>query len=157
MNIVDFSDFPAEEFAKIKNEIMGDEILDDGSKRLFDFQKIIPIPNHPEYGSDNTYHVMNWYNWNIRHWGTKWNSYDLSDWKKQRISFSTAWAMPDPVFSVLSFKYPHCKIEVSYADEDIGCNCGIAIYKAGLRVNHFNWDNHSHIAKKFARMVWRGR
>jgi hypothetical protein len=48
-NIVDFSDFSTNQFKKIQDEICGDEILDDGEKRLFDFLKIIPAPDHPIY------------------------------------------------------------------------------------------------------------
>ena len=155
-NIVDFSDFSTNQFKKIQDEICGDEILDDGEKRLFDFLKIIPAPDHLIYPLEDyasTKHPLNWYNWNREHWGTKWNSYDLSDWKKQRISFYTAWNMPDPIFKALSLKYPKSKIEVSFADEDIGRNCGMAIYRAGVRINYFEWDNHSYMACKFARMV----
>jgi hypothetical protein len=151
-NIVDFSGFSKEKFAEIQAGILG-ELLEDGTRRLFDFSLIIPPPEHPEYNSNNNKHPMNWYVWNIENWGTKWNSYDLSTWKKQRISFCTAWSMPEPVFKALSLKYPEAKIEVSFADEDIGCNCGVAVYKAGVRADYFQWDNRSHIACKFARMV----
>lgn len=153
-NIVDFSGFSKENFAEIQAGILG-ELLEDGTKRLFDFSLIIPPPEHPEYNSNNYKHPMNWYNWNRTHWGTKWNAYNLSNWKKQRISFRTAWVMPDPVFKALSLKYPEAKIEVSFADEDIGRNCGIAIYKAGIRTDYFEWDNYSYIACKFAQMVRR--
>ena len=64
-NIVDFSDFSAEEFKKIQDVVLGD----DEYKRLFDFLKIKPAPDHPVYhleDEQSTEHPMNWFNWNRR-------------------------------------------------------------------------------------------
>lgn len=40
------------------------------------------------------------------------------------IRFDTAWSMPMPVFALLSTKCPDSIVNVKYADEDIGSNCG---------------------------------
>jgi hypothetical protein len=152
-NIVDFSDFSAEEFKKIQEAVLGD----DEYKRLFDFLKIKPAPDHPVYhleDEQSTKHPMNWFNWNRSRWGTKWNSYDIGDWHGKKIYFHTAWSMPDPIFKALSFKFPDAKIKVSYANEDIGRGCGVAIYQAGLLAEKFEWNDHTLIACEYARLVF---
>lgn len=40
------------------------------------------------------------------------------------IRFDTAWSTPIPVLLSLSKKYPDAVVELKYADEDIGSNCG---------------------------------
>jgi hypothetical protein len=69
-----------------------------------------------------------WYNWNTNNWGTKWNGYDVS-WEDREdgrtlLRFDTAWAHPEPVIHALAAKFPNEILEVRYADEDLGSNCG---------------------------------
>ncbi|VVE59687.1 hypothetical protein PSP20601_05607 [Pandoraea sputorum] len=59
-------------------------------------------------------------------WGTKWNAVESSvDLAAGTASFQTAWTCPTPVFFALSKKFPTDKIDVQYADEDVGRNCGM--------------------------------
>jgi hypothetical protein len=54
--------------------------------------------------------VEGWYDWSIKNWGTKWNSYDnrfgIKDTEPQMgdeiLYFQTAWSPPDPVMRELS-------------------------------------------------------
>jgi len=67
-----------------------------------------------------------------KHWGTKWNAYDQTvDAAAGTAQFDTAWSCPTPVFEALSKKFPDERIEVQFADEDIGSNCGSFTLKNG--------------------------
>lgn len=80
------------------------------------------------------YGVRDWYDWNILNWGTKWDCYEVSVLAAETsitLEFWTAWSTPVPVFRKLSEQYPTLSIEVKYADEDLGCNCGIYTFENG--------------------------
>lgn len=65
-------------------------------------------------------------------WGTKWNACEsVADPEAGTASFETAWSCPRPVLEALSKKFPDDAIEVLFADEDIGSNCGSFTLKAG--------------------------
>lgn len=77
-------------------------------------------------------------------WGTKWNACDPSATTDEgKASFDTAWSCPDGVLIELSKRFPEDTIEVVFADEDIGSNCGRFILKAG------------HMADKDIAPAWR--
>lgn len=40
------------------------------------------------------------------------------------IQFQTAWSMPEAIMAKLSEMYPDVSFQITYADEDIGSNCG---------------------------------
>lgn len=68
-------------------------------------------------------------------WGTKWNACDPSaDVEAGTAHFDTAWSCPVPVFEALSKKFPDDSIEITFADEDIGSNCGTFTLKGGVEV-----------------------
>lgn len=65
-------------------------------------------------------------------WGTKWNACEpKAEPDEGRCSFDTAWSCPEPVLVELSKRFPDDSITVTYADEDIGSNCGTFALKAG--------------------------
>lgn len=67
-----------------------------------------------------------------KEWGTKWNACDSNvDPENGEAKFDTAWSCPEPIFVSLSKKFPEENIEVIFADEDIGSNCGKFILKNG--------------------------
>lgn len=58
-------------------------------------------------------------------WGTKWNACEPShDVVAGTAQFDTAWSCPEPLLMALSKRFPKQEIIVTYADEDIGSNCG---------------------------------
>jgi hypothetical protein len=83
----------------------------------------------------------NWYNWNVRNWGTKWdvarpdNTGDsdtsLQDEEDNRLyyRFDTAWGQPYQVLLELSRQYPNVVINNDYEEE--GGWGGEEVYKAG--------------------------
>lgn len=73
---------------------------------------------------------LTWYDWGCAHWGTKWNAYHSKD-IAGGIQFDTAWSAPHPVLAAIAAKHPDERIEHSWADEDIGNNCGHTVYRLG--------------------------
>lgn len=65
-------------------------------------------------------------------WGTKWNACDSDVKLDEGIArFDTAWSCPKGVLIEVSKRFPDDVIEVLFADEDIGSNCGSFKLKAG--------------------------
>lgn len=90
-------------------------------------QFVMMVRNKRKHGF---YHMMDYAR---KAWGTKWNAYD-QDYcinTPTKVTFQTAWSHPAPVFVALSKKFPDAEIKVSFADEDLGCNCGNYIIKNG--------------------------
>lgn len=115
----------------------------DAEEREFDFNKLIPMPEHifrgnlgleerEKYGADN------WYDWSIQNWGTKWNAYDVS-WSMYSVCFDTAWSSVPKIIKKLSEKFPDVKIDYRWADEDIGYNVGAILGIIGGDMKHADW------------------
>lgn len=99
------------------------------------------INNILEYGHDT------WYDWSCDNWGTKWNACHTYYVDEFNIEFDTAWSTPIPIFKEISKKY-NTRVEVEYADEDIGNNCGVMIFEDGELVSR-DYGN-----REFANSVW---
>ena len=76
---------------------------------------------------------LNWYDWNRKHWGTKWNAYE-SKLDGDVLRFETAWSAPHPVLEALSSATPKALIPHARADEDTGNNVGRTEYRGGRRI-----------------------
>jgi len=72
----------------------------------------------------------NWYDWNVRNWGTKWdvgvgddNEYpDTTMERHDKVSaviynFNTAWSPPTPAILALSSQYPELVFHLYYQEE----------------------------------------
>lgn len=94
------------------------------------------------------YGERDWYDWSIENWGTKWNAGDTVVYS-DIIEFQTAWSTPIPVFVELSKRLKNVEINVDYADEDIGSNCGSLLIING-NVHQFEPDN----PREFACNMW---
>jgi hypothetical protein len=69
-------------------------------------------------------------------WGTKWNaSKSFVSLRGGMAFFFTAWECPHVVLEALSKKFPKDRIDVFFADEDYGYNCGRFTLKAGRYVD----------------------
>lgn len=137
---------------------------------IIDFDKIIPEPRTIEecpaeciatkeshISEDEERPWFNWYQWHIANWGTKWNAYSgYTKIGKTQIAFvfNTAWAPPMPVFERL--RLLGYDIDIKYADEDYGNNCGALTYS----VKDKCWDEYTEDSyrmknpDKFARNLW---
>ena len=94
------------------------------------------------------YGERDWYDRSIENWGTKWNAGDTVVYSDV-IEFQTAWSTPIPVFVELSKRLKNVEINVDYADEDIGSNCGSLLIING-NVHQFEPDN----PREFACNMW---
>ncbi len=92
----------------------------------FDFHRIVPQPPYvlsllqkpiPD-GVEAPDSFSVWYNWRMRHWGTKWAPYHFDECRPGLYVFSTGWDPPVPVIRELSRLFPGLKIGISYQDED---------------------------------------
>jgi hypothetical protein len=84
-------------------------------------------------------------------WGTKWNACEPhADPDAGTCQFDTAWSCPVGVLAKVSERFPNNSITVTYADEDIGSNCGTFTLKAGKMVEQNiapNWQDLDDAAK----------
>lgn len=131
-------------------------VKDEGITNVSDLKKRLVKNLSPEnlkegkMALDNIekYGHKDWYSWSIANWGTKWNAYSQFQIEENMISFETAWSTPFPVIETLSKMYPDLTIEVAYADEDIGSNCGIYTLVGGNLVDEYTPEGWE--ATKFA-------
>lgn len=64
---------------------------------------------------------LNWYDWSVANWGTKWDAYELKVLKdtpdQLKFRFQTAWAPPIPVLNKLMEMYPDLNFKCRGRDE----------------------------------------
>jgi len=106
------------------------------------------------------YGAPTWYEWSIQHWGTKWNSYGYGEGEFETaesdhsiLCFQTAWSPPHPILERLSMMFHDVALERSWADEDIGANCGRFSYSGGERTEEY-LPEHDVEALEFAAEIW---
>jgi hypothetical protein len=65
----------------------------------------------------------NWYNWNNREWGTKWDACEVEVAEEAdtfiHFTFNTAWSPPTPVFEAIAEQHPEIQME-AYCIEEQG-------------------------------------
>ena len=71
----------------------------------------------------------NWYDWNVRNWGTKWDVavHDGDEYPETELveedetslvySFNTAWSPPLPAIEALSAQYPDVEFDLQFEEE----------------------------------------
>lgn len=111
------------------------EVLNPDEATLFDFNKVIPMP---DYEKDN------WYSWRTTNWGTKWNANDVcmyGDWENGGITiqFETAWSPPEPVFAKLAEQNPSLTLVLKTYEE--GMSFYATIKYKGKRVKVIEQGN----------------
>jgi len=104
-----------------------------------------------DFTSDKPYSGEDWYSWNNRNWGTKWDvaisdgeeypETELSDEGETFLSyrFNTAWGIPNEALITLSSQYPDLSFTLEF-EEETGWG-GEYEYKAGecLGGPEYNW------------------
>ena len=102
------------------------------SNPVFSFWNIIRPIDLVEYAKQPAHDLTNgndWYSWNIRNWGTKWdvavldnssyNDTEIEEIREDVISyrFNTAWSPPIQAIEKLSIQYPKLELTLSYEEE----------------------------------------
>lgn len=116
------------------------------------------------YNNKVKYGYADWYNWRQDKWGTKANYggdflddiviVDAEDHTNFQYTFDTAWDSPVPIFRALSEKFPDIKIEVNYADENMGYDCGTYEVRKGIMVSDTVFEDGTWEAISHSLMVW---
>jgi Ferredoxin-like domain in Api92-like protein len=88
------------------------------------------LAKHPEYAVEGEKQLRaiaetgfpDWYEWSIRHWGTKWNAYHFRIITERPLEFvfDTAWDFPEPVFKAIAEAFPNLTFRCSCFDEGWG-------------------------------------
>lgn len=66
---------------------------------------------------------INWYNWNIDHWGTKWDACDQNKYFDEKVpdevhyNFNTAWSPAEPIFEAMVKEFPDLDFEIYWEEE----------------------------------------
>lgn len=126
--------------AKLLNKYHEDELLELGNKQ---------VSNLKEYGA------INWYEWSINNWGTKWNASNfevLDDYTA--ICFETAWNPAIPVVLEISRQNPNIKFAYLYSDEAIGSHVGYMLMHSGKVDFKGEFDDFTFDAYKLAFDLW---
>lgn len=120
------------EFQGKKNDIETVLELIAGEDEYIDFDKIVPSPDYIYQGDlgpeeRKLYGENNWYDWNRRYWGTKWNAFSSCLEEYNVLIFETAWTAPIPVFEKLAQLCQEHNVDFigKWADEDCGSNTGV--------------------------------
>lgn len=96
----------------------------------------------------------NWYDWQVKNWGTKWDCYDQSqEWeitenpnddmqKTIKCFYMTAWSPATKALSTISSMYPNLSFKHSFADEGGGF-IGYQVFEDGEGVEEvdYEWDS----------------
>lgn len=117
-------------FEQIKNLVQGEH-------SVFDFDKIVPMPDHIFRGNlgdkeRELYGENNWYDWSYENWGTKWNAMDAVLTEDEYV-FVTAWSPCSPVIATLAKLFPDAIIHYEYQESGAGF-CGVEEYENGMLV-----------------------
>lgn len=137
---------------KFVGKIMKNELVVKAIHKLKNFPEtsVSYVRNYiAGYFNSKRYGSVNWYDWDLENWGTKWNANETVI-DSVVIEFQTAWSIPLPIYVKLSKQLPDEVIEVIYADEDIGSNCGKLLFRNGAEVEKVDIGN----PRKFACDVW---
>lgn len=64
--------------------------------------------------------ALNWYDWRIRHWGTKWNAGECHAVTVTEtsvfIDFDTAWSPPEGIYRAICQAYPELSLNACYME-----------------------------------------
>jgi len=96
------------------------------------------------------YGAADWYDWNIKNWGTKWGAYDAGEWsimaKCAEISYQTAWSPATAFYINASKQFPTLSFTHYFADEGGGF-LGHETIKNGkvIKSVEIDWDSEEGI------------
>lgn len=94
----------------------------------FTFHSLVPIPTEVL----NAGYDPAGYNWQNRHWGTKWDVSGAEVMENEDLTyvFSTAWAPPEPWVRTVSAQFPNLTFELAYFEPGM-MFAGYVVYQEG--------------------------
>jgi hypothetical protein len=101
------------------------------SKEILSFNDFVPRPPSQEHY---------WYDWNVEHWGTKWDAYDESmlydkGLTSYEVAFTTAWSPPIAFAKRLAEMFPKLTI-------------GISFFEPGMQfLGYYKWKDGTEVEK----------
>ena len=129
----DIAKLKAQVGATVKTKYKSADEVDEEVDRepIFSFMNILPPPEdkldeyHAVHGYANGEKTgdteYNWYNFNVREWGTKWDARDVDlledDETYLHYKFDTAWSPPTEVIAKLAEQNPNLNITLEYREE----------------------------------------
>ena len=97
------------------------------------------------------YGSVDWYDWCVRNWGTKWDCYDVTEWSVHErdeytasatIYYETAWSPATALWLTVSQEYPDCEFYHEFADEGGGFLGTESIVNGGVVMEEeLDWDS----------------
>ena len=99
------------------------------------------------------YGVIDWYEWSIKNWGTKWNASE-TEINDNEIIFETPWDPVPDIIKKLSKDYPNVRFECSYADEQVCVYCGEMAFENGECLNIKRYETGSKEAFEIGFELW---
>lgn len=99
------------------------------------------------------YGVVDWYEWSIKNWGTKWNASE-TEINDNEIIFETPWDPVPDIIKKLSKDYPNVRFECSYADEQVCVYCGEMAFENGECLNIKRYETGSKEAFEIGFELW---
>lgn len=157
---------PISEIEAFKAKAAGPDSEGNAGERVITLHAFIPMPKNIHRGNltleeQRATKGLNWYDWSIKHWGTKWDCYDTTfkvvtdhvlDQMAKAISakgekaevfgkvlytFQTAWSAPMPVIEAMAKQHPELKFKHEWSDEDThGSNHGRQTYENGAQTEY---------------------
>ena len=129
----DIAKLKAQVGAVVKTKYKGADEVDELVDRepIFSFMNILPPPEdkldeyHAVHGYANGEKTgdteYNWYNFNVREWGTKWDAREAELTEEHetclRYKFDTAWSPPTEVIAKLAEQNPNLNLSLEYREE----------------------------------------
>jgi len=142
---------PAEKIAEYEKSVVGeDENFNAGKtvEEAITYGKRA-VDNIIKYGH------MNWYDWSVANWGTKWNA-SSTNITGSTIEFETAWSDVSDLMCKLSEKYPDNTFYYDFAEEQAGFYAGEFTYENGEEVAGGYFDEGSKEAYEKYFELWGG-
>ena len=127
-----------------------EEILEQVTEALDGLSEYLNNPPESliEQIQDGFRNGMDWYNWNVRNWGTKWEISQDQSWINRvsetevRYELTTAWSPPVEALDNLAKQYPTLAFSIMSIDEgdlfavEVAWNKGERLYEIELPITH---------------------
>lgn len=91
--------------------------------------KAVKVPDEELAAMERKYGTTSWYDWNIAHWGTKWD-HGYKRVAPNHVTFEVPWGPPEPFLNTVSRQFPNAKITLAYAECGMGF-WGTTIFQDG--------------------------